>query len=459
MAINGRAKPLPYQKQGVRRIEKFGGRVLLADEMGLGKTLQTLWALKRNPDWLPALIVCPASVKYQWEHEALRHVGMRAAVCEGKKPPRSAHSEFNIRPPLTIINYDILHHWTHYLSELDLRTVVFDECQYLQNSGTKRTQASQEVAWSVPHVLALSGTPLTNRPSDLWPTLNILWPDNYPSFWSYAQEFCSPRFTRWGWKFDGSSNLDKLHQQLISNGMIRRRKSDVLHDLPDKVRYIMPCELSRPKEYAEAADDFMRWLKKNKPHKVRSASRAVRLTRLGYLLRLAAKLKIKGVVDWANRFLEETDEKLILYAVHKKAIDVLKRRVRAKSVVIDGSITGKRRQNAVDQFQGDKRTRLLIGNLQAGGVGLNLTAASTIGMAEIAWKPAAHLQAEKRIDRIGQKQTCWVYYLIATGTIEEDLCRLLQRKQKDITAVIDGGQTPDNFNLYDELLNIIERRI
>ena len=166
--------PLPYQREGVKLIEKFNGRVLLADEMGLGKTLQTLWVLERNKDWLPALVVCPASVKYNWEHEALNHTRFRASICEGQKPPQFNDMGFSTQSPLTIINYDILIYWVDYLKKLNFKTIVFDESQMLANPRTKRTKASKKLAKKFKQVIDLRGKPLTNIHSELWPILTIL---------------------------------------------------------------------------------------------------------------------------------------------------------------------------------------------------------------------------------------------------------------------------------------------
>jgi len=459
MIDNGQIKLFPFQEETILEIEDFRGRALIALEMGLGKTLISLKWLKKHPQYLPALIVCPANVKFNWRHEAYNYVRLQSSVCEGQKPPTFNQHDFSTQSPLTIINYDILTYWIDYLKKLDLKTIVFDESQYLQNPQSKRTKAAKSLSGKFKQVLALSGTPLTNKPSELWPTLNILWPESYNSFWSYAQDFCNPRYIFGRWDFSGSSNLPELHRQLKLKGMIRRRKVDVLKELPEKVRRIIPCELSDPKEYQEASTDFISWIRKNKGHKIRSTLKAEKLVMVGELLRLVAKLKMRAVVDWANKFLEETDEKLILFAFHKKAIKVLKNRVNAKNVVIDGSVTGRNRELAVRQFQNDPNTRLFIGNIKAAGIGITLTAASTIGFAEIYWVPGSHIQAEDRPHRIGQKNTVWINYLIAGNTIEEDLCKILQKKQKVISAVLDGGSNPQDLNLYKELLKVIERKI
>ena len=452
-----RIEPLPYQLEGMRLIEHFDGRIILSDEMGLGKTLQSLWTLQRNPEWLPALIVCPASVKYNWEFEAIHYCGMRSSICEGSKPPTFNRHGMSTTSPLTIINYDILKDWEPYLKKLKFKTIVFDECHYLQSRTSLRTKAAKRVSRGCEHIFALSGTPLMNKPADMFPTLNILWPDQYNSFWSFAQLHCDPKWKPWGWEYKGASNLDVLHAQLKSQGMVRRLKKDVLKDLPKMNRRVMPIQMSDESEYRRARDDFMSWLRANHAHKMRSAGKAEKLVQVGYLLRLAARLKMRAAVNWANTFLEETDEKLVLFAVHRKAIECLQRRVKAKSVVIDGSVVGRKRQLAVDQFQNDRKTRLCIGNLKAAGVGITLTAASTVGLLELFWNPAVMIQAEARVNRIGQTDVAWAWYLVAAGSIEERLCRILQERQGIMDAVLDGGPVPDSLNIYEELLDELEK--
>lgn len=453
------AKAFTYQKEGVAAIENFGGRCLLADEMGLGKTLQALWFLRRERlQTLPALVVCPAAVKYTWEAQARDHVGLRAQVLEGQTPPAGRLP--SAMPKLTIINPDILRHWLPYLKRLGIRTLVLDESQMFQNPRAKRTKAAMELARQCPHVLAMSGTPLTNRPSELWPTLNMVRPDLFPSFFSYAQTYCEPKRTRWGWEYKGASNLDQLHEQLRSTCMVRRLKADVLDQLPAKVRHVVPMELTDRAEYDEARDDFMGWLRKNHyGNKATRAARAAAVTRIGYLLRLSAKLKSKAVVQWAQRWLAEyPDQKLVLFAIHQKMIEVLERRLGVPTVKVDGSVTGRRRKLAVDKFKRDKNCRVFIGNIKAAGTGVDglQEVADTLAFAELWWRPGDHIQAEDRIHRIGQNKVAWINYLVAGGTIETDLCKIIQTKQETIRATLDGGPLAEDLDVFDQLLHVLE---
>ena len=448
---NGKLTPFDYQKEVVQDIEDFEGRSLVSVEQGLGKTAIALWTLKRQKiESFPAVVICPSAVKYMWEHEAIR-MGIRPTVLEGTKPEKVGRK--SNAPRLTILNQDILYAWLPVLLKQGTKTVIIDECQNFASRSSRRTKAVLKLGRSCRHVIALSGTPLVNRPAELWPTLHMIRPDLYPSFWQFAQRFCKPRRTPWGWDFSGASNLDVLHSTLNRQCMVRRLKKDVLKDLPEKMRCVVPVEISDRKEYEKARDDFAGWLKSVQPDRVQSALRAQQMTQIGYLLRLTAKLKLRSVVEWCNNFLEGSDEKLVVFGVHTKMIEALDRRLNGgKHVIIDGSVTGRLRKAACDQFQRDPKTRVLIGNIKAAGVGLTLTAASTVAFAELFWTPGAMTQAEDRCHRIGTTQTVWAYYLVAAGTIEERLCKAIQTKQEVIRATLDGGKMEDDLSILDQLL-------
>jgi len=445
-------KTLPFQKDCVREIEGFGGRALLAADMGLGKTLMTLHYLRRNPDALPAVVVCPASVKYFWEQEALNIGKIRVSVLEGQTPGGNGRC---LTPPrLAIVNYDILRFWLDWLRRLKPRTVILDEIQYTANR-TKRTAAARSLCRGVPHVIGLSGTPLVNRPMELFNGLKMIRPNVFRSRWSFGHSYCNPKWTPWGYDFKGASNTEELHGLLTETCMIRRRKADVLPELPGKVRRVVPLPMRNEDEYRKADLDFVGWLRRRDSAKANRASRAEALVKAGYLLRLTARLKLKYVVEWVNRFLSsESGEKLILFAIHRKMIEALHRRCAGRSVVIDGSVTGRRRKATVDRFRRDNRVRLLIGNIKAAGVGLDgLQVASNAAFCELPWQPGAVTQAEGRPHRIGTVRTVWIYYLVAHGTIEERLCEILQRKQETLSATLDGGSVEGDLDVFDLLLS------
>lgn len=456
-----RTKPYPYQLEGVRSIEGFDIRALLADEMGLGKTLQFLATLRRNHKrCLPAVVVCPASLKWNWARESLMHIGCRAMIAEGRNPPET--TPLKMKPRLVVINYEILPYWQDWLEDLDPKLIGVDECQYIKNRDAKRTKAVKMLCRNRPHLIMMSGTPLTSRPAELWPTLNILMPEVFNSFMTFAWDYCKPRKTPWGWDYKGATHLDELHDLLKETCMIRRRKKDVLTQLPDKTRIVVPFELSRKarEEYEYAENNFMRWLAKSKGKATaKKARKAQQLVKIGYLKRLAAQLKHESTIEWVDTFFEDTDGKLVLFGVHQKIIRSLVDRYGSKAVFVDGSVTGHKRQIAVDQFQTKSKVRLFVGNIQAAGVGLTLTASHNVAFAEMAWTPGEHTQGEDRIHRIGQSNAAMCYYLVARNTIEEDLCRILQEKQAVLEATLDGVGSGDDLDIFDQLSeSIIQRR-
>jgi len=444
-----KASPLPYQLESIKLIDDFRGRCLLAHEMGLGKTLISLWWWEQHAEACPGLVICPASTKYVWEHEAVQNLGIRPYVIEGMKPKPLLGG----KPELIIINYDVLHRWVSQLKQFGFRSLFIDECHYCKNTSAKRTKAVRAIAKGIKHVIAISGTPLLSRPIELFPTLQMLRPSVFSSRWAYAHEYCKPRWTPWGWKYDGASRIPELHDLLEQLCMVRYLKRDVLPELPEKNRRVLPFALTNEDEYREASDSFLSWIGRTNPARLLTAKRAETLVKLGELKRLAARLKLRAVVDWTNEWLESyPDEKIVLFAVHRKMIEALARRIISKSVVVDGSITGRKRKVVIDQFQRDRKTRVFIGNIRAAGVGITLTAASTIAFCELDWVPANMMQAEDRIHRIGQTVPSWCWYLVAAGTIESHLCEILEKKQRVVSGVLDGDDTTDELDVYKQLM-------
>jgi SWI/SNF-related matrix-associated actin-dependent regulator 1 of chromatin subfamily A len=441
----------PYQIRGVFSIKRFKGRALLADEMGLGKTIQALmWLHKRKA--FPCVIVCPAFLKWTWEREARNNLGIAANILSGKRPKNKQLTQGGV----FIINYEILDAWVPHLKKLGIRSVILDECHYVKSRDSKRYKATEKLCEGVKYCVALSGTALTNRPAELWTTLHLVRPDLFKSFFSFAWRYCKPtkRFGRWMYK--GASNLPELHSLLKSTVMIRRLKSDVLTELPSKTKHIIPMDMSDPAEYNTIKTDFMTWLKANKPDSIKSTSKAKIVVQLGVLKRAAARLKLPSVFAWIDNFLEESTGKLVVFGVHRSIVEAIFERYKGQAVLVHGGVKGKARQAAVDAFQTNKRIRVFVGNIQAAGTGLTLTAASTLAFAEIGWVPADCLQAEDRIHRIGQTKNATIYYLVARDSIEERLCEILQSKQKVLNATLDGAEGAPQFDVFDQLIEDIQ---
>jgi len=445
-----RTKPYRYQEKGVRKIWHFDGRALLADDMGLGKTLQALLFGHEAARKGPIVVICPAGLKEQWEREAWAHVGLRSHVLEGRKPPK----RWRPRYPIIIINYDILVDWIAVLERIKPLLVIVDECHKIANPTTQQTKYTKRLCKKVKYVVGISGTPLLSRPAELFPMLNIIRPDKFNSFHSFGERFCGPRLRPWGREYKGATNLSELRRLLNRTCMIRRTKDEVLGDLPPKARHVVTLRLSNRKEYNEAVHNFIGWLSKQSAKKAKKAQKAERLVQMGYMKRLAARLKLKAVLDWIECFLNDTNEKLILFGVHKSIIAEIHERFKKVSVVVDGSVTGRKRQAAVDRFNNVKACRLFIGNIKAAGVGWSCTSASVTAFFELGWTPGEHTQAEDRTHGIkrGQKgKVSRSYYLVGSNTIEEHLCQILQAKQRTVGEALDGGTRGEALDIFDLL--------
>ena len=440
----------PFQKQGVAFIEAKQGRVLIGDEMGLGKTIQALAWLQLHSELRPVVVVVPASLKLNWAREATRWMpSPRCQILSGTNPDARLIGE------IIIINYDILSHWIGELHRIDPQVLVLDEVHYVKNNAAKRTKAVKRLSKTIPHVLALSGTPIVNRPVEIYNTIRLIDPTVMPSFWEYAHRYCAARNNGFGWDFSGASNTEELHDKLTHTIMIRRKKQDVLPDLPDKVRSFIPIELDNEREYREAEKDFISFVMKRKGlEAAERASNATTLAEIEGLKQLAVHGKLKQAISWITDFLE-SGNKLVVFAVHHFVIDALMDEFRDIAVKVDGSVTGVNRQRYVDEFQTNPNIRLFVGNVKAAGIGITLTAASNVAFLELPWTPGEVTQAEDRCHRIGQRDSVTIYYLLASDTIEEQIARLIDRKRKVLDSVLDGQET-EQESLLSELMKMYE---
>lgn len=441
-------KLFPFQEVGVGFIEEKNGRALIADEMGLGKTVQALAWLQLHPELKPVVIIVPASLKLNWMQEAYKWMTDRkVAILSGKT---SYH--LSTKSDIIIINYDVLASWVDALIKLAPKVLIMDEIHAIKNSTTKRTKAVKKLAKGITHVIGLSGTPIVNRPIEAYNALTIINSSAIPNFKVYTKRFCAAKYNGYGWDFTGASNTDELHKLLIHAFMIRRKKSEVLKDLPDKLKSFVPMGLDNQDVYDDAESDFISYLKDTKGKAAADkASNAEALTKIETLKQLAVQGKMNQVIDWVDNFLD-SDQKLVLFGVHKSSIDAIMREFGSLAVKIDGSVSMNERNKAVDRFQNDPNIRLFVGNIQAAGIGLTLTVSSNVAFMELPWTPGALVQAEDRCHRIGQKDSVTIHYLLAADTIEERIAHLLDDKRKVLDAVLDGVET-DEKSLLGELMN------
>ena len=474
-----KTKLYPYQLEGVRLIEGFDGRAILADEMGLGKTLEALyWAWKYRPADAdgPVVVVCPAHLKEMWRRQAAEHLGIRAEILEEQKVPADRLPPVDPRQTF-VVNYEILgqprrrgqsiddtRSWWHWVNRLRPWAVIADEAHRLKESTALCSRSFKKLVRGVPHLLFLSGTPLVNRPIELFNILNMLRPDLFPHRFAFGSEYAHPWMNPWGrWEFRGGRNLDKLHRLLSENVMVRRLKKDVLQDLPAKRVTVVPVTLGTAarREYNEAVCDYLIWLEKQDPDAARRAAKAEELTKLGYLRRLAGRLKLDAVTRWIEDFLEGTDGKLLVGAVHRRVVRGLAEAFGRTAVAVDGDLDHRGKTAAFDRFNGSAGCRLLFGNLQAAGTGWSCTATSDGLIAEFPWTPGELEQFFARVHGIGRGVAGvgvnW-NLMVAQDTIDEDLCKILTEKQHLLDSTLDGAVQAEENSVYEQLRAMTKAR-
>jgi superfamily II DNA or RNA helicase len=417
----------PFQWAGVR-YALDARRCFLADEQGLGKTVEALATLEAAGAF-PAVVVCPASLKLNWQRETSHWLPHRSvAVIEGRGVAVAPAAD------VTILNYEIVAAHREALGRARPRALVVDESHNVKNPQAKRTQAGRRLAATVREDglrLALSGTPVLNHAEELVAQLRVI--GRLEEFGSGAQ------FAR---RFRGDSSEERLHWHLRRRCFVRRLKSEVLPQLPAKRQVVVPVALSNAKEYRLAEEDVIAWLRsqpldlRELNAKIAATLRAERLAQLGTLQRLAARGKLAAALSWIADFLE-SGEPLVVFARHVEVQEALLARFPLAAHLL-GRDSARSREEAVRAFQSSDGPQLLIGATRVAGQGITLTRASNVAFLELEWTPAMHDQAEDRCHRIGQHDAVTAWYLLAADTIDETMAALIQRKRGIVAAVTDG---------------------
>jgi hypothetical protein len=430
------------------KVDAEDGLYVTDDYLVTHNTIQSLSFMYESKSF-PAVVVCPKSLKLGWQRQAKQHMGMESRILSRTRPCRIQ----DLRDErLLIINYDVLRPWLPVLKALSPKLIIGDEVHMIGSLRAQRTHAFRNLCKNVPHVLGLSGTPLTNRPFELFPILNILRPNDYPNPFAFGHAYCESRFKFGGWDFSGAKNLRELHRKLLMTVMLRRLKKDVLKDLPAKRRYVVPVEISNRKEYERAEKDLIGWLAETSQARASSARRAERFARFTYLKKLAADGKMNSVLDWIDSFLEESEGKLLIGCIHRDIIADIEHEYGKLTTVIHGGKSSKQRDEAEQLFKYDKKVRILTAQMKAAGVGLNLPEARGVLVTELPYAPATCLQFENRAHRLTSVNEVDVYYLVADNTIETRLCEILEHKCGILDQVLDGvAEQEDSLTIFDEM--------
>ena len=435
MTINGLGGTLyPFQTAGVQFADELDGRVLIADEMGLGKTVQALAWLQHHPEVRPAIIIVPACVKTNWQRETQKWLS------KGKIVVVNGGKAFDTTGDITIINYDIVKKHQETLKSMKAKCVIMDECHYTKNYKAQRTKAVQDIVRGIPHVFALSGTPILNKPIELWTIANMVAPKTFHNWRTYVDRYCNARQERWGLDVSGASNLGELQELLRQTMMIRRVKTDVLKELPPKRRETVFMNISESDrvKYDNMVSMFRSWVRENSKSKEEADAKltAEALVKINEMRKMIAGMKMDSVKEWISNYMEASTGKLVLFCHHLATIEAMKKAY-PDILVVSGDMDTTARQKSIDAFQNDDTKRLIILTFGAGGVGITLTKAQDVAFIELAWRPADLSQAEDRIHRIGQEGNVTAWYLLAPDTIDEMMMEMINEKAKISSQTLD----------------------
>jgi len=418
-----------YQTIGVKFIDKAGGRCLIADAPGLGKTVQAIsYAQLHN---LKTLIVCPLSVVINWQREIKKFTGKESTIWDSKTYDGHLRNQFHIT------HYDAVSKNSHWLRDQAFDLLVCDEATYLKNRQTIRAKSilgSWKERRKYPGVktkysIFLTGTPVMSRPIEAFSLLNFLDKDRFNNFYHFVERYG-------GWKGEPPKNLQDLHDR-TKDVVIRRKKSEVLTELPKKQRNDLYVELTKDeyKEYQTLLKEvFGRW-KIEKPS-------------IGHMPKLQNFLidkKIPRVMEMIDEFLDN-DRSILIFSNYLTPLKFLTDHYGDKAALLTGEMKRDERQNSIDRLVSGQ-AKIGCFSLMAAGMGIDglQKVIDTVVFLNMDFTPANHEQAEDRAHRIGQTNQVQAYYMICPDTIDEYMRDILRDKQQVADLIVDGELvTPEN---------------
>ena len=433
----------PYEHQKIA-IEKLLGndKFILADDMGLGKTTSgTIAALESGEEKI--LIICPATLKYNWKREIENYSQDKVGIVEGKNWEDGK---------FVIINYDIIKNF-HSLDDSETTIidqnfglVIIDEAHYISNSKAQRTKLVNDIVSKTKKVWLMTGTPMTSRPMNYYNLLKIADSRVAKNWVGYVKRYCDGfQINRGGrkvWITNGASNLEELRER-TKQKVLRRLKEEVL-DLPDKI--ITPIFLQlKSKEYEKQVGEYLDWTKENKDKGL-----SIQLNKLMSIRQVISKEKLEHTFELIDDCLEQ-DKKVIVFTNFTEPLMEIWSKYKKIAVPLYGQMSKIQRQESVDKFQNDPKVKIFVSNLVAGGVGITLTEAEVVIFNDISFVPALMSQAEDRAFRIGQKKNVSCFYPIFENTLERIIYNIVERKKKIINTVMG-----DDINEEDIMSEILE---
>jgi SWI/SNF-related matrix-associated actin-dependent regulator 1 of chromatin subfamily A len=416
--------PKNYQKEGIIQLLK-NDKYILAFDPGCGKSLcGVIGGLESKSERI--LIVCPATLKLNWKHEIMFY--------DNEKNITVIKDKWNINK-WTIINYDKLEKFKKQIMESNFDLIISDESHYLKNKSTKRSKIFDQIQLTVKKVWLLTGTPITNKPIDIFNLLRIVEHPITSNWVSFIKSYCNGKRMmvrgRWIYDANGASNLDELNRR-IQTTMLRKRRIDVLSELPDKVIKPIYLEIDE-KGYNSAIERYIEW----KKSQGKTVSANNKLVQLSVLRKYVAEEKIKHTQELIDEILEN-GEKVVIFTCYTEVLNQIFEKYKDVAVKINGETKTEDRQLAVERFQTDDTVKVFVGNIIAAGVGITLTQSRIVIFNDLDWTPANMRQAEDRVMRIGQNRNVVIYYPLFDSTIDTIVYKILNKKKEIIEMTVDG---------------------
>lgn len=453
--------PYPYQQQGIAQGLEWK-RFILGDAPGLGKTLQSIGIIHAAQAW-PCLVICPSSLKINWQREVEKFTDTRALVLADAVRTTWPYLLQMRMFQYAVVNYESLRKYfvwdikapsggsfrlkdVVFCPQIRLfRSVIIDESHRVKDAATQQAKFAKGLCTGKEYVILLSGTPVVNRPADLVSQLSIM--DRLKDFGGRGQFLLD-----YAQGEEGASNLDELGRRLRATCLLRREKEKVLTQLPAKTRVDLYVDIANREEYDTAAEDLARYLREYRlcpEPEIRRKMRMEALVRFMTLRGIAARGKVAQAADFI-RTVTDSGQPLVVFCSLHDIVDEL-RRLFPRAVTVTGRDSTVMKQAAVDAFQQGK-SRLIICSIKAAGVGLTLTAASRVAFIEFPWTYADCQQCEDRCHRIGQRDNVTCYYLIGRGTIDRKLYQIIYDKRAVANQVMAADDEIPTDTLYFEQL-------
>lgn len=333
------------------------------------------------------------------------------------------------------------------------KSVIIDESHRCKEIKTQQTKFVKGICHGKEWILALTGTPVVNKPKDLISQLGII--DQLGEFGGYvgfSKRFCDDTY-------GPGSNLKELNYLLSKTCFYRRDKSEVLKDLPAKMRQVVLCDIATKKEYADALKDLEEYLKKYKHATDEQVARSMKgevMVKIGVLKNISARGKIADVVEYVNDVID-SGEKIVLFTHLHDVQNNLKKHFPGALTIL-GDDDGNTRQRNVDAFQKDPDKKIIICSIKAAGVGITLTAASRVAFVELPWHPADSEQCEDRCHRIGQVDSVQCTYFLGKSTIDEWIYQIINDK-REVANTITGAKDVVEQSVIDGVINLFTMKL